>query len=192
MIIIISNGKDGVPTPSLSPGYFWPNVHPSYGQEDAEWRSQETGVEFQGPLWKAPVISPLLFGFSFTLLCVMILEFHDAPSLDFNLPVKSTSLWQWTKPRVMAYSQHKHHVLCPGALLVKLPLDTGHLHGLCEIVSNSCGDLCLFLFYEFVKKTRIQIWLTMGQFIMKLIQTRLRQLPLSSKGNRLDITCITR
>lgn len=51
------------------------------------------------------------------------------------------------------------------------------------------GDLWLFLFYEFVKKMGIQIWLAMGQFI-KLIQNRLRRLPLSSKGNGLVITCI--
>lgn len=93
----------------------------------------------RAPLEGTSYITTAFWFLSSTLLCVTILEFHDAPSWDFNVPVKSTSLWQWTKPRVMAYSQHKHHVLCPGVLWVKLPLDTGHLHGLYRIVSNNHG-----------------------------------------------------
>lgn len=102
---------------------------------------RKQGWNFKGPFGRHQLYHHcfLFFFSSSTLLCVTILEFHDAPSWDFNVPVKSTSLWQWTKPRVMAYSQHKHHVLCPGVLWVKLPLDTGHLHGLYRIVSNNHG-----------------------------------------------------
>lgn len=99
---------------------------------------RKQGWNFKGPFGRHQLYHHCFF-LSFTLLCVRILEFHDAPSLDFNVPVKSTSLWQWTKPRVVANSQHKHHALCPGALSVKLPLDTEHSRVLYEIVSNTRG-----------------------------------------------------
>lgn len=141
-------------------------------------RMLSRGVRKQGWNFKGPFGRHQLYHHCFlffTLLRVRILEFHDAPSLDFNVPVKSKSLWQWTKPRVVANSQHKHHVLCPGDYMRYLATPMVFL-----------GDLWLF-----VQRMGTHIWLAMGQSI-KLIQTRLRRLPLSSKGNGLDSTCITR
>lgn len=96
------------------------------------------GVRKQGWNFKGPLGMHQLYHqyFCFSILCVMVLEFHNVPSSDFNI-CKTKEHVAVNQTKSYRSPSHDQHGLCPGALSAKLRLYRGHSQGIHGIISNN-------------------------------------------------------